>query len=389
MSLPIRTERPTLVFAIFRNDPPGQMTGGTRSNLEIVSRLQQYRPVVITNMDDDFTRIARSVGATVYLTAIGDPGRGFKANSFARRLGSIWDVLRINLVVARIARRERAWAVQVDEVQAYLSFIGARLAGSRLLIYVRNGLPDRPLRARYRIPMLCAANIICLSREMASMLASRLPPRFQRRIRQHYNAVSLESDSSVPAGWCRDSFRRSVGWPSNSVVVLVVGFVDARKRQSEFLAALANVPNLQIHVAIVGPAKDEKEWAKCHDLVREHGLPVSFHGYQAEMSPWYRAAEIVALPSSAEGVPRAILEGAGAGLPTVAFDIPGCREAIIHGETGLLASSMPLLIEAISRLASSPDLRQKFGEAGRNHVLNSFEARRNVARLEDLYRELN
>lgn len=365
------------------------MTGGTRSNLEIVTRLRRFRPVVITNIEDEFVQRARAAGATVQLVRFGDPGKGFRGSSLGRKLMRAWDVVRTNLLVARIARRERAWAVQVDEVQAYLAFIGARLAGSRLLIYVRNGLPDRPLRARYRIPMLCAAHILCLSREMASMLSRRLPGRFGGRIHQHYNAVAMDSLGSAPAGWDRRAFRRAAGWPDDAVVVVLVGFVDARKRQAGFLEALAADPIRGVHVAIVGPSKDEKEWARCHELVRQHGLPVTFHGYQADVAPWYRAADVVALPSSAEGVPRAILEGAGAGLPAVAFDIPGCREAILNGRTGLLVASMSEFIAAVSSLVGSPELRSRLGDAGRIHTLESFEAGRNVERLEDLYLTLS
>lgn len=171
-------------------------------------------------------------------------------------------------------------------------------------------------------------------------------------------------------------------------MVVIVGFVDARKRQAEFLEALAAQPNSRIHVAIVGPSKDEAEWNRCHKVVRQNNMSVTFHGYQSDVRPWYRAADVVALPSSAEGVPRAILEGAAACLPAVAFDIPGCREAIVNGRTGLLVASMSDMVAAVSKLAASPEQRQLMGTAGRSHILACFEASRNVKRLEDLYLEM-
>ena len=383
-----RESVPTIVFALFRNDPAGQMTGGTRSNLEIVSRLRRFRPVVVTNINDDFVKLATAAGVKVHFVRFGDPGKGFKGSALLHRVRGLWDVLRTNLYIARIAFKERAWAVQVDEVQAYLAFLGARLAGSRLLVFVRNGLPNHSLRARYRIPMLFATAILCLSNEMVAMLKRRMPDRFKDRIRQHYNAVSMDGLASAPPSWDRTHFRQAAGWPDDAMVVLVVGFVDARKRQAEFLRALATHPHPKMHIAIVGPAKDDAEWRQCHEIVELHALPVTFHGYQADVSPWYRAADVVALPSSAEGVPRAILEGAGAALPAVAFDIPGCREAILHGRTGLLVASMEELIASLCQLEQSPELRQALGEAGRAHVLESFEARRNVERLEELYQEI-
>lgn len=380
--------RPVLLFALFRNDPPGQMTGGTRSNLEIITRLRHFQPIVLTNLDDAFAQAVRDAGIEVRLLPFTDPGKGFGKASILGRLRGLRDVVRTNLAIARIARQTGAWAVQVDEVQAYLAFIGARLARTRLLIYVRNGLPDRPLRARYRIPMAGASAIFCLSREMTAILGRRLPQAAAARLRQHYNAVTMEASSQPMSPGERTAFRTRAGWPPNAVVVLVVGFVDARKRQAEFLRTLATAPDPRLHVAIVGPPKDQAEWDAAHETVQRHRLSVSFHGYQADVTPWYQAADILALPSSAEGVPRAVLEGAAAGLPAVAFDIPGCREAILQGQTGLLAASMTGFVAALSRLAGSEPERQAMGLAGRKHVLDLFEASGNVRRLEALYKEL-
>ena len=51
---------------------------------------------------------------------------------------------------------------------------------------------------------------------------------------------------------------------------------------------------------------------------------------------WRRAA-IAVLPSTyGEGVPKALLEAAACARPMVASDMPGCREVVRHGETGLL-----------------------------------------------------
>jgi glycosyltransferase involved in cell wall biosynthesis len=89
---------------------------------------------------------------------------------------------------------------------------------------------------------------------------------------------------------------------------------------------------------------------------------------------WGRAA-IALLPSSyGEGVPKALLEAASCGRPIVASDTPGCRDVVVHGETGLLVPphDIAALAAAIRTLVNDPDLRTRMGVAGRARVLSEF-----------------
>jgi glycosyltransferase involved in cell wall biosynthesis len=62
-----------------------------------------------------------------------------------------------------------------------------------------------------------------------------------------------------------------------------------------------------------------------------------------------------------------LLEAAACGRPLVAADVPGCREAVRPGETGLLVPphDVKALAEAIVALATDPARRAQMGRAGR------------------------
>src|SRR5687768_13132200 len=79
------------------------------------------------------------------------------------------------------------------------------------------------------------------------------------------------------------------------------------------------------------------------------------------------SATKVALLSYRQGLPRALLEAAGCGKPTVASDVPGCREVVRHNVNGLLVPvrNGRALADAIRLLLQSPQLRERFGRAGR------------------------
>lgn len=101
--------------------------------------------------------------------------------------------------------------------------------------------------------------------------------------------------------------------------------------------------------------------------------------------------DVLAHPSYREGLPRTVPQALLCGVPPVAYDVDGTREACIDGETGLL---VPLgdragLRTAIERLANdSPggrELRRALGRRGRELCRVAYAAETMVAELEKVY----
>ena len=82
----------------------------------------------------------------------------------------------------------------------------------------------------------------------------------------------------------------------------------------------------------------------------------------------YNCADVFALPSIQEGQGIVLLEAQASAKPVVAFDIGGVNEAVRNGETGLLVKrgSTEELADAIMKLLSDKDLREKMGANGRS-----------------------
>lgn len=95
--------------------------------------------------------------------------------------------------------------------------------------------------------------------------------------------------------------------------------------------------------------------------IREHSPDVS-----AVMA----GAHIIVLPSHREGLPRVLLEAAAAERSMIASDVPGCREVVHHGRTGLLVPvrDPTALAEAIRELAADPRARYVMARTARAHV---------------------
>jgi glycosyltransferase involved in cell wall biosynthesis len=150
----------------------------------------------------------------------------------------------------------------------------------------------------------------------------------------------LEAAAAIRRLWAR-------GLP---VELLLAGPTDPDNAGSlgvEALAALAAEPG----ITWLGPVADVRE-------------------------VWSRAA-IAVLPSTyGEGVPKALLEAAACARPIVASDVPGCREVVRPGETGILVPAQDgvALAEAIAALAADATQRRRLGQAGRALVERVFAA---------------
>jgi len=102
---------------------------------------------------------------------------------------------------------------------------------------------------------------------------------------------------------------------------------------------------------------------------------IEWWGHRDDMVEVLARSHILCLPSFyAEGVPKILIEGASCGRPIVTTDAPGCREIVRHGVNGYLVptKNAAAVASALIKLIKSPDLRQKFGMAGRELVEKEF-----------------
>jgi len=95
---------------------------------------------------------------------------------------------------------------------------------------------------------------------------------------------------------------------------------------------------------------------------------VEWIGHRDDIAAVWADSHIAVLPSYyREGLPKALMEAAACARPIVTTDQPGCRDAIIPGETGLLVPPREptALADAIEQLARDRTLRLRLGRAAR------------------------
>ena len=97
-------------------------------------------------------------------------------------------------------------------------------------------------------------------------------------------------------------------------------------------------------------------------------------GHVTDMRALYAASDIVVLPSWREGLSRALIEAAAMERPIITTDVPGCRDVVDHGRSGLLVplQNGPAIALAIRLLLEQPELARGLGQQARRKVVEEF-----------------
>lgn len=158
--------------------------------------------------------------------------------------------------------------------------------------------------------------------------------------------------------------------PSGPLRVVMVGSLTSEKDPSLALRAVAAVEAARLRFVGDGPL--------AASLGRESddlGMAdrVDFVGSVEDVSAHLEWAHVLILTSLTEGLPGAILEASAAGLPVVAVDVGGVREAVLDGETGFVTGrEVWELVDRLRRLDEDRGLLRKMGEEGRRYVADNF-----------------
>lgn len=101
-------------------------------------------------------------------------------------------------------------------------------------------------------------------------------------------------------------------------------------------------------------------------------------------------ADVFVLPSLWEGMPVSVMEAMSMALPVVGTDVPGIRELVVPGETGLLVPSgdPPSLASALMRLVGDRAAAASMGTAGRVRIERTFSVERMVEAHAGVYGSL-
>lgn len=176
--------------------------------------------------------------------------------------------------------------------------------------------------------------------------------------------------------------------------LLFVGTFSARKRVHATLSVLARVrerrPEATLRLVGVDSADHPDLLRLAEELGVREGLLFEGVVRSDEIGPFYRAADVLLVPSAYEGLPMVILEAFRQGLPAVATDVSGHPEIIDDGRNGFLVpvDRPDRMAEAALQVLEDPELRHTMADAARALVGTRFTVRRQTDEYLRLYERL-
>ena len=185
-----------------------------------------------------------------------------------------------------------------------------------------------------------------------------------------------------------------------NIVILIAGSFFEKKgipyAIQAFTKVKENYPDIQLRILGDGPLRDQIE-----SLIAELGMSdsVTLLGYQSHDIFLNEAANahIFMLPSitaqngdTEGGAPVAILEAQATGLPVISSYHADIPEVVVDGKSALLAPERDVgaLTKHLEYLVEHPDVWERMGRAGREHVEQEYDVMVQVGKLENIYDRL-
>ena len=194
------------------------------------------------------------------------------------------------------------------------------------------------------------------------------------------NLVSFAKTKVLPGAGVNLETYPYTPYPKNDLFRFAyIGRIMKEKGISELFAACEILRNKGYHfiLDLVGFYEDELKdiYKKEVDqqVINGHA---DDHGFKEDPRPYYEMADCIVMPSYHEGMSNVLLEASAMGRPVITTDIPGCKEAVEDGVTGLLveARDVSSLAEAMeSMLKKSHKQREEMGKQGRKKMEESFD----------------
>lgn len=342
--------------------------GGAQQVIWLINGLaaRGVENLLVCPADSDIDRVARDAGIAVRnLSCSGD--LDFR---FAWRL-------------RKLAGREKPDVVHCHSRRG-ADFLGGQalaLTGVPAVLSRRVDHAEAQLLARWRYRPF--RKVIAISAHIASVLEDGgMQPERLVTIR---SAVDLEGINATPD--C-EAFRREYEIDDDDFVIAMVAQFIPRKGHRYLFDVIPNLRDSYPHIRVLlfGSGPQEAELYALATRLNLHGT-VHFAGFRENLDDFLACIDLLVHPATREGLGVAMLKAAAAGVPVLAFDTAGSREAVAHGKTGVLVpcGDVATLQKAIAVLIDEPGMRHEFGAAGRQRMQDEFSIDTMAERHIELY----
>jgi glycosyltransferase involved in cell wall biosynthesis len=195
----------------------------------------------------------------------------------------------------------------------------------------------------------------------------------------------------TPSSSSRESLLEELKLPADSKLIVAIGRLWPQKRMKDLIwaADLLKVIRPDTHLLIVGdgPQRNRLEQYTNQVAIADR---VQILGSRSDTATLLQHANCLWLGSGFEGQSNAIMEAMSAAVPVFATDIPGNRDLIVDGESGILVpvGDRAAFASKTNVLLDNPQQATAIGQAAQQRMLEEFSVEQMIQRYVDFYDRL-
>lgn len=292
--------------------------------------------------------------------------------------------------LANLIEKLQPQIVHTHNLGPLLYALGARLGGaSWKLVHGEHAQPtagELPLRRRVQrmIGYAYCDRIVPVSASLAQFLIEELncPAALVHPI---LNGVDTERFS------VRDQAgsRKALGLPSEAFVIGQVARFGPYKRHKLLLEAFERLADERddVYLMFVGGGGSEEAAVTAAVKASRHAQRILLAGYHQDVSPYYRAMDLLVIPSLKEGLANAALEAMATEVPVLTHDACGHADIIQNDVNGFVRhlSGVAELYAALRHVMADRNKLSLVGKLGRKTVVERFSLQRMVDEYAEMY----
>ncbi|NOT47723.1 MAG: glycosyltransferase [Acidobacteria bacterium] len=304
--------------------------------------------------------------------------------------------LRFPWAVQRLARFLKEKKIDILHTHlfdaALIGLAAAQIAGTRVRVVSRHHLDETAILGTRVHSFLDK-----WTNEVADCVV--VPSEATRRYMTEVEKQSGENIRVIPYGFDfnalnateedRERVRAEFG-VGKSFVIGCVGRFFKNKGHRYLFEAIQKLKTEFPGVKVLLLGSGDRQYLEKDIAELDLGQNVIFAGFRNDIPACMKAMDLLVHPSLSESFGQVIVEAMCVGTPVVATSVGGVPEIVENEKTGIVVRPRDSneLYTAIKRLIKDADLRSKFGEAGRESVLDKFNVQLFVERQWACYREL-
>jgi len=314
--------------------------------------------------------------------------------------------LRAMFTIIRLCRKYRFDLIHTHTLKASLvGQLGARFAGVPVRVETAHGtryMPDLPFFVRTailwseRLAAQQAHRVWVLNQEDFDFFKSHHLAKDDALHLLGKGGIGVDLARFRPDGLTlaqRYKYRQSLGLPGDAMVAGFVGRLVKDKGVRELIEAWPSIIKVvpTAHLLIVTAQLESECSNEVIDRECLQKLPNTIIlTNRTDMPELFNCVDVLVLPSYREGFSRVILEASACGVPVIASDVRGCRDAVVNGLTGILIPphNAAKVTEAVINLLQDNARSTQLGQQARLYAEKYFDQNVVIEHIRTTYETL-